>query len=165
MKFSFLISTLFLFLNISAQTPLLKKGEKAPDFDAVEISTKTDKKLSSINSDYCLIVFYMKGQDIIGFKSIYAEYKSKGLEIYAVCFCDNCEPELKQLEEQKIEWPTVRPWGKSYMKGGNIDRYVRLNLTSSVMRPVSYLLDKNKIALTDRLEGKNLALELKKVIK
>ncbi|MBN8702153.1 MAG: hypothetical protein J0M08_03755 [Bacteroidetes bacterium] len=165
MKFTFLISTLILFFNISAQTSLLKKGEKAPDFEAVEISTRADKKLSSINSDYCLVVFYMKSYDILGLKNVYTDYKSKGLKIYAVCICDNCDPEIKRLEDLKIEWTTVRPWGNAYTKKGNINKYFIIS-PRGLSRPVYYLLDKEKITLSDRINNyKKLELELKKAIK
>ena len=95
----FMVTALLLYFNLNAETTILKKGEKANDFDAVEIFTKTDKRLSSVSADYCLVAFYYYAPSIVGLKTIYAKYKAKGLEIYAVCFCDGCDSELARLKE------------------------------------------------------------------
>lgn len=159
---------LLLCFELKAQL-LLKKGESAPDFDAIEIISKKEKKLSSVNANFCLIVFCERCQaSLPQIKKIYYEYHLKGLEIYAVCLCDNCDSQITLLTENQIEWITVRPWGEAYSKDGNIDKFIGtysdhyVNLSI----PNFYLLDKNKVALTGRLTSFiKLELELKRQIK
>jgi thiol-disulfide isomerase/thioredoxin len=83
-------------------------------------------------------------------KTFYAEWKDKGVEIYAISSANhkNLEKAKKDIEEKEVNWITV---ADPYLKARALMKYYGTSL------PKVYLLDKNKTIRASRVGASQLA--------
>lgn len=127
--------------------PSLPVGMKAPDIKGKDENGKSFK-LSEIKSRFVLLYFYEVHCHLCAtvtpeLKKLFDAYNKTGLEVVAVAVESGKEDWLEYLREHKPGWRNVLPAGKC------IDK-LRSDYKLTVS-PTFYLLDKNKILLTQRI--------------
>jgi peroxiredoxin len=127
--------------------PSLPVGLQAPDFKGRSETGKTFSLLK-VKSRYTLLYFYEVHCHLCELvtpqlKKLYDSYHEIGLEIVAVPSASSKEEWLSYIREQSLTWKNIFPDEHSQ---DSIKEDYQLTVS-----PTMYLLDRNKILLTQRL--------------
>ena len=127
--------------------PSLAPGSKAPPVSGTD-EHGNPFRLSKIKSRYTLLYFYEVHCHLCEvvtpeLKKLYDFYHPLGLEVIAVAIESDKEAWTRYIEDQSLTWKNIYPGDK------NRD-HIKSNYLLTVS-PTIYLLDRNKILLTQRL--------------
>ena len=154
-KFLFFISSI-LFVSISFAQP--KPGQKADEIVLPDMNGKKIK-LSELKGKVVLIDFWASWcipcrKSNPGLAKLYADYKSKGFEIYGISIDDNKDAWKKAVGADKITWTQVNDPG-----GWDAPIAVKWNLNQI---PASFLLDEKGVIIAVDPIHREIEAQLKK---
>jgi peroxiredoxin len=145
-------------------------GKKSPNVRLADTTGMNFPNLYKVNSKYTVLVFWDPScghckKDLPKLQKFYEEWKSKGVEIFAVCTQREIDEWKKFIRDEKLTFINVAVWpdmaktpekyiyemGVTDIESLNIHRTFYINST-----PQIYLLDKDKTIIGRRLSPEAL---------
>jgi peroxiredoxin len=145
-------------------------GKRSPNVRLADTSGKNFPALHNVNAKFTVLVFWDPScghckKDLPKLQKFYDEWKSRGVEIFAVCTQREVEDWKKFIREEKLTfihvavWPEMAKSPEKYIYEMGVTDIESLNIHRTFYissTPQIYLLDKDKKILGRRLSPEAL---------